>query len=131
MVSLLFYFHIRKAGDNMACVAQFGIIDKFQKDKDYSDYDPHKYNCVAIDDDVLDDWWNELALIKTYFHCYSRPNFSLSRWGVTLIPPESLEAFCNIVAEDMKSKSSEELIDLMILLRKAISENKYVIHYGV
>lgn len=28
-------------------------------------------------------------------------------------------------------ESSEELIDLMILLRKAISENKYVIHYGV
>lgn len=116
----------------MACVAEFGIIDEFEKDKDYSsEYEPEKYNCVAIDDDILDDWWNELILIKTYFHSYSRPNFALARWGVTLIPPESLEAFYNIVSKDKKSKSLEELIDLMLLLRKAISENKYVIHYGV
>lgn len=115
----------------MPCVAQFGIIDDFKKDKDYSSYEPEKYNCVAIDDDILNDWWDQLTLIKTYFHCYSRPSFALARWGVTLIPPESLEDFYNIVSKDTKSKSSAESIDLMILLRKAISENKYVIHYGV
>ncbi|MBU3191563.1 hypothetical protein K9O30_01350 [Clostridium bowmanii] len=116
----------------MPCVAEFGIIDKFERNKDYSsDYEPQKYNCVSIDDEILNDWWNELTLIKTYFHCYSRPDFALARWGVTLIPPESLEAFYNIVSKDTKSKSSVDLVDLMILLRKAISENKYVIHYGV
>lgn len=87
--------------------------------------------CVAIDDDILDDWWDELTLIKTYFHCYNRPNFSLARWGVTLIPPESLEAFYNIVSNDKRSNSLKELNDLMILLQKAIAQNKYVIHYGV
>lgn len=116
----------------MSCVAQFGIINKFEKDKDYgSNYEPQKYNCVAIDDDILNDWWKDLTLIKTYFHCYSRPNFALARWGVTLIPAESLEAFYNIVSKDKRSKSSMELVNLMILLRKAISEDKYVIHYGV
>jgi len=116
----------------MPCVAEFGIIEEFDEYKDYSsDYNPQKYSCVAIDDDILDDWWNELTLIKTYFHSYSRPNFALARWGVTLIPPESLEVFYHIVSKDTRSKSSEELIKLMILLRKAISENKYVIHYGV
>lgn len=116
----------------MPCVAQFGIIEEFEKDKDYSsDYEPQNYNCVDIDDDILNNWWKELTLIKTYFHCYSRPEFGLARWGVTLILPELLEAFYNIVSKDKKAKSSEELIDLMILLRKAISENKYVIHYGV
>lgn len=75
--------------------------------------------------------WNELTLVKTYFHCYSRPNFALARWGVTLIPPESLETFYNIISKNKRSKSSVELIDLIILLRKAISENKFVIHYGV
>lgn len=59
------------------------------------------------------------------------PNFALARCGVTLIPPESLEIFYNIISNDKHSKSSIELIDLMILLRKAISQNKYVIHYGV
>lgn len=116
----------------MACIAEFGIIDEFEIDKDYSSkYEPQKYNCVAINDDILDDWWEELFLIKTYFHSYSRPNFALARWGVTLIPPESLEAFYGIVLTDRRSKTSKELVDLMILLRKAISENKYVIHYGV
>ncbi|NRT79833.1 hypothetical protein [Clostridium beijerinckii] len=115
----------------MPCVAEFGIIDEFEKDKDYSFYEPKKYNCIAIDDDILSDWWNELTLIKTYFHCYSRPSFALARWGVTLIPPESLEPFYNIVSTYKNSKSSKELINLMILLRKAISQNKYVIHYGV
>ncbi|MBW9159724.1 hypothetical protein KTC93_02700 [Clostridium tagluense] len=115
----------------MACVAEFGIIDEFEKDKDYSSYEPKKYNCVAINDDILNDWWDELILIKTYHGYYSRPDFALDRWGVTLIPPESLEAFFNIVSKDKKSKSSIQLIDLLILIRKAISENKYVIHYGV
>ncbi|WP_236896521.1 hypothetical protein [Clostridium beijerinckii] len=115
----------------MPCVTEFGIIDEFEKDKDYSCYEPQKYNCIAIDDDILSDWWNELTLIKTYFHCYSRSSFALARWGVTLIPPESLESFYNIVSTYKNSKSSKELINLMILLRKAISQNKYVIHYGV
>lgn len=118
--------------DYMPCVAEFGIIDKFEKDKDYSDsYEPQKYSCIAIDDAFLDDWWNKLTSIKTYFHCYSRPNFALARWGITLIPPESLEDFYDIVSTDKRSKSSKDLIDLMKLLRKAISDNKYVIHYGV
>ena len=115
----------------MACVAEFGIINEFEKDKDYSDYEPLKYNCVSIDDDILDDWWNKLSSMKTYFHCYSRPDFALARHGVTLIPPETLEYFYSIVSTDTRSKSSKELIDLMILLRKAICEKKYVIHYGI
>ncbi|WP_201259619.1 hypothetical protein [Tissierella sp. P1] len=52
----------------MACVAEFGIIDKFEKDKDYSlEYESKKYSCIAIDDDILDDWWDELSLIKLIF----------------------------------------------------------------
>lgn len=121
-----------KDGDSMPCIAEFGIINEFDKGKDYSEvYEPQKYNCVAIDDDILNDWWNKLTSIKTYFHCYSRPNFALDRWGVTLIPPESLEDFYNIVSTDKRSKSSKELINLMQLIRKTISDNKYVIHYGV
>lgn len=115
----------------MPCVAQFGIIDQFEKGKDYSDYEPDKYDCVAIDDDFLNDWWEGLILIKTFFHNYNRPGFALARYGVTIIPPESLVPFYKIVSTDKRSKSSKELIDLITLLRKAIFENKYIIHYGV
>lgn len=123
---------LQMKGGYMSCIAEFGIIDQFEKDKDYSScYEPEKYHCVAIDDNFLNDWWDRLSLIKTYFHCYDRPEFALARWSVTLIPPESLGAFYNIVSADRRSKSSKELMNLMVLLQKASSENKYVIHYGV
>jgi len=41
--------------------------------------------CVA-EFGIIDDWWNNLTQIKTYFHRYDRPAFALARWGVTLIP---------------------------------------------
>lgn len=115
----------------MACVSDFGIIDKFEKDKDYSFYDPKKYDCISIDDDILNEWWSELILIKTYFHSYNRPSLGFDRWGITLIPPESLESFYTIISDDKRSLLSDELIDLMKLIRIAIDNNKYVIHYGV
>ena len=115
----------------MACVAQFGIIDEFETDKDYSEYEPEKYHLIAIDDDLLDDWWDQLTQLKSYFHCYSRPAFALARWGVTLIPPESLETFYRIVSADQRSQSLCEIKVLLEIIQKAISENKYVIHYGV
>ncbi len=52
----------------MACVAEFGIIDDFDRNRDYSTYEPQIYNCIAIQDDIINDWWNELMLIKTYYH---------------------------------------------------------------
>ncbi|MCB2291364.1 hypothetical protein LGK97_16680 [Clostridium sp. CS001] len=48
-----------KVGDNVSCGAQFGIINEFEKDKEYNDYEPQKYNCISIDDDILNAWWNE------------------------------------------------------------------------
>lgn len=114
----------------MACVAEFGIIDNLEE-YDEHEYNPSKYHCTAIDDDFISAWWSELVLIKTYFHTLSRPEFGLARCGITLIPPESLEAFYKIIAKDKHSRTSEELIDLMKIVRMAINQNKYVIHYGV
>ena len=36
----------------MACVSEFGIIDEFDEEKDYSDYEPEKYNCISVDDET-------------------------------------------------------------------------------
>lgn len=30
--------------------AEFGIIDQIDREMDYSDYEPEKYGCVAIDE---------------------------------------------------------------------------------
>jgi hypothetical protein len=48
-------------------------------EKDYSEYEPQKYDCISVDDDYIDGWWQELVLIKNYYHCLKRLGFALSR----------------------------------------------------
>jgi len=112
---------------------EFGIIEQIDFEKDYSEsYEPESYDCIAIDDDLyITDWWDKLILLKTYFHCMSRPDFSLARWGITIIPPESLPAFQQIVLEDYRINTDNNLVLLADKIQKAIKENKHMIHYGV
>ena len=115
--------------------AEFGIVENFNAKEDYTEYSPKKYHCVAIDDDLyLNDWWSALSLIDTY-NVYSKgvlqPQKALSRWGITLIPPSSLPALLDIVLFDRRSKRDKRLIAFAGLIHKAITEHKYMIHYGV
>ncbi len=111
---------------------EFGIIDCFDETKDYGVYEPEQYHCVYIDDDrYIDDWWERLRLMKTYFHRFSRPEMGLARYGVTLIPPESLHAFQDIVLADHRINEDEQLVLLAQLIQKAVQEGKYMIHFGV
>ena len=81
--------------------AEFGIIEDIGETQEYS-YTPEKYQCICIDDAYIDDWWDKLVLLKTYFHSLDRPEFGLARWGITLIPPESLSGFQEIVLSDRR-----------------------------
>ena len=40
-------------GDNLA-KHEFGIIDSFEENKWYSDYEPEKYNCISVRDDLIE-----------------------------------------------------------------------------
>jgi len=112
--------------------AEFGWIDEIDREKDYSEYEPEKYHCVAIDDDIyISDWWDRLLLMRTYHHRLSRPAFGLARWGVTIIPPESLAMFQDIVLGDRRIRSDEHLRELADVIEQAICGNKYMIHFGV
>ena len=43
---------------------EFGIIEDIRETQEYS-YDPKKYQCVCIDDDLyIDDWWNKLLDLR-------------------------------------------------------------------
>lgn len=111
---------------------EFGIIDEIVFSKDYGVYEPEKYNCVYIDDDIyINDWWAQLTTMKTYFHNMDRPGFALARWGVTLIPPESLLIFQDIVITDKRIKTDNHLVALANKIQEAIDKNKYMIHFGV
>lgn len=57
--------------------------------------------------DVINDWWSRLLIMKSHFHCYNRPETALARCAITLIPPDSLDFFYDIVAND----TTEEYIN--------------------
>ena len=33
----------------------FGVIDYFEENKWYSDYEPEKYNCISVSDELIDE----------------------------------------------------------------------------
>ena len=121
-------------GDQMI-KAEFGIIDDFNEKNDYTGYYPDRYNCVAINDDLyISSWWKALSYIDTlnvYNKGVLQSQKALSRWGITIIPPSSLPAFLDIVISDKRAKKDKSLIVLSGLIQQAITDNKYMIHYGV
>lgn len=101
------------------------------KQKNYINYEPHKYNCISVDDDIMTSLNQHLATMKTYFHTFSRPDFGLAYFGITLIPTESLSFFYDAVTSSEYFKDSDELNELAALIIQAIKEKKYIIHFGV
>lgn len=112
---------------------EFGIIDQFNPDEDYKQgYEPEKYHCIPVDDDVyMNGWWSKTQNMSTYFGSLKYPKHSFDRWGTTLIPPESLPQFRDIIRSESRIKRDKYLRALLSLVEKAIEEGKYVIHYGV
>ncbi|WP_102275310.1 short-chain dehydrogenase [Cytobacillus massiliigabonensis] len=115
----------------MPCVHEFGIIDDFDSMKSYNDYTPYEYNCISVDDDIINSLSEQLAIMKTYFHSFKRPEFGLAYWGITIIPLESLTLFYNVVASSRSFKKSSELQELASKIIQATEGKKYMIHFGV
>lgn len=72
--------------------------------KDYGYYAPKKYKCISVNDDLIQNLSDSLKIMKSYFHSYDRPEFGLTYWGVTIIPPESLSLFYDVVVSCHTSK---------------------------
>ncbi|WP_411241322.1 short-chain dehydrogenase [Niallia circulans] len=104
---------------------EFGIIENFNKQYVYNHYTPDIYDCIPVNDDFIQELIKPLAMMKTYFHTSERLANGLAYYGITLIPPESLPFFLDIVA----SKKSGELIDLARKITAAQEAEKYMIHY--
>jgi len=114
---------------------EFGIIDYFEENKWYSDYEPEKYNCISVDDDLIGEltirYDEELMVIKTYFIVSTQVGKGLDYCGVTLIPPESLKQFRDVIIKANNRLKSKELQLLIKKITEAITGNKYLIHYGI
>ena len=124
--------HIIERKIHLPCVHEFGIINHVDFQENYDAYTPQKYNCISIDDDLIDDDLAEkLSIMKTYFHSFDRPEIGLDYYGITIIPPESLSLFYEAVVSSNEIKTSDELRKLASKIIEATEENKYMIHYGV
>ncbi|MFS1512407.1 short-chain dehydrogenase [Chengkuizengella sp. SCS-71B] len=113
------------------CVHEFGIIDDFNIGKDYGYYVPKEYNCISVGDDLINDLSKHLKIMKSYFHSYSRPEYGLAYWGVTIIPPESLSLLYDVVVSSPNFKKSDELTKLAAKIIQSKEEKKYMIHFGI
>ena len=65
----------------------------------YDEYEPHKYGCISVSDEPLDSVAHKLQKIDFYMHTTDIKAKGLAWCGVTLIPPESLDAFADAVGE--------------------------------
>lgn len=114
---------------------EFGIIDFFEENKWYSNYEPEKYNCISVSDGLIEEliikYNEELMAIKTYFQVATQPGTGLDYFGVTIIPPEFLRDFRNIIIKANNQYQWQELKLLIEKVSDAISKNKYLIHYGI
>ena len=105
---------------------EFGIMmDDPQQGKRYDEYEPRKYACISVADAYLEVVAERLSAIDFYWHTISDKSKGLAYCGVTLVPPCSLKAFIDSIAD------IPELCELKKLLKKALDRNKWVIHYGI
>jgi hypothetical protein len=110
---------------------EFGIIDNIATVKSDIEYEPHKYNCISVDEEIFYYLKDQLTILKTYFHSLDRPESGLAYWGITIIPPESLSLFYDLVTSSLLYKKSPELNGLAAKILQAKEEKKYMIHYGI
>lgn len=99
---------------------EFGIMSTDPiKGKHFDRYEPQKYDCISVNDDFILPLLNQFGEIKCYWHTLDRYEFGLAYWGITLIPPESLDSFIKIISDDVNMK------ELFCLLSTAKEKKVY------
>lgn len=114
---------------------EFGIVDEIMYNVRYDFYEPEEYSCISVDDDFIDEmlhnYYEDFQKMKAYAHTTSYPIRGLNYIGITLIPPESLQQFSNIVTSANKHYKSQQLQLLLDKISKAMRDNKFLIHFGI
>lgn len=105
---------------------EFGIMSSApQKGKRYEEYEPEKYSCISVDDDYIGDIVAKLNDIDFYWHILDVKGKGIAYYGVTLIPPDSIKSFINVI------ENNTGLSELIELAEKASSDSKWMIHFGL
>ena len=96
-----------------------------KKGTQYDEYESHKYNCIAVDDDYVEAINADLNKIDFHWHTLDVRGKGLAYCGITLIPPCAIESFIEVI------KDIPALSELKILSEKALKQNKWLIHFGL
>ena len=105
---------------------QFGIMMADpEPGQIFEEYEPEKYDCIAVGDEYIQEVVEKLAGVSVYWHGLDRPESGLACHGITLIPPESIAEVVEAV------RDVPEMRRLMEMLVVAEREQKFVIHFGV
>lgn len=92
---------------------EFGIMMNTPRQSErYDEYEPWKYECISVDDKDLEGVVERLSSIDFYWHTLSVKGKGLAYCGVTLVPPCSLKAFIDSIAD------IPELCELKKLLKR-------------
>lgn len=106
----------------------FGIMQENPKSEErFDSYEPRKYDCIQVDDDLIEPIMMELQGVNCYWHTLQRMEKGLAYYGITLIPPKSMDAFIKVLS----SHNTDVYISLFFLANQAKENEKYIIHYGI
>lgn len=105
---------------------EFGIMENPPENgRRYDDYDPENYpRLVAIEDDDFDPFLGEFKG-AVYWHTLDKKADGIAMVGINLIPPESSAIIADMIT------GNDKLQVLKKLLTEAVSENRFVILFGL
>ena len=79
---------------------EFGILeDAPQHGKQYDAYEPWAYDCISVDDDFLEGIVERFGQIEFYWHTLDVKARGIAYCGITLIPPDSIRAFLDVIRD--------------------------------
>ena len=105
---------------------QFGLMERPpQKGERFDRYEPERYGCIAVSDELIDGLNEAFGDIAAFSHTIDQPCHGLVEAGITLIPPGSAGRMAKELGQN---KAYSSLRDLLV---QAERTRKWTIHFGI
>ncbi len=105
---------------------QFGLMERPpQKGERFEQYEPERYGCIAVSDELIDGLDEAFGRIAAFSHTINQPCHGLVKAGITLIPPKSAGRMAEAIGQ---KKEYSSLRDLLV---QAERTRKWTIHFGI
>jgi len=107
---------------------EFGLMPDTPKPKArYDEYEPEKYACIVVDDELIEPILPDLQAVDCFWHTRAVPGKGLAYYGVTLIPPSSTDALLAV----LHGQNENGLAEWIVLAEEAKRREQFMIHFGI